>query len=72
MALRSFNKARVLWARVPQEAAFASVPSQMAGESISQPPPLPGPPSVAGLGCAGECGTARLFLEVAPSVQRTE
>lgn len=32
--LHSFNKARVLWAHVPQEAAFASVPSQMAGESI--------------------------------------
>lgn len=34
MSLHSFNKARVLWAHVPQEAAFASVPSQMAGESI--------------------------------------
>lgn len=34
VAVCRFNKARVLWVLFPQEAAFASVPSQMAGESI--------------------------------------
>lgn len=32
LALCSFSKARVPWARIPREAAFASVPAQMAGE----------------------------------------
>ena len=50
----SFREAGVPRARIPGEAAFASVSVQMAGERNSRPPPPPAPPSVAGTGCAGE------------------
>lgn len=54
VAQHSFREAGVPWARVPGEAAFASVSVQMAGERSSRPPPPPAPPSVAGTGCTGE------------------
>ena len=53
VALHSIHEAGVPWARVPGEAAFASVSVQMAGERSSRPPPPPAPPSVAGPAAQG-------------------